>query len=83
MTELLIDFFMFDSNLAEIAQSVEHQFPKLKAAGSNPVFRSFYNQPYITESTYNHLSIALKNGRFREQNSALYYVGPIRSTGKV
>lgn len=25
---------------AEIAQSVEHQFPKLKAAGSNPVFRS-------------------------------------------
>lgn len=28
---------------AEIAQSVEHQFPKLKAAGSNPVFRSFEN----------------------------------------
>lgn len=26
---------------AEIAQLVEHQFPKLKAAGSNPVFRSF------------------------------------------
>lgn len=25
---------------AEIAQLVEHQFPKLKAAGSNPVFRS-------------------------------------------
>lgn len=25
---------------AEIAQPVEHQFPKLKAAGSNPVFRS-------------------------------------------
>ena len=32
---------MFDTKLAEIAQSVEHQFPKLKAAGSNPVFRSF------------------------------------------
>ena len=25
---------------AEIAQSVEHQLPKLRAAGSNPVFRS-------------------------------------------
>lgn len=32
---------MFGTKLAEIAQSVEHQFPKLKAAGSNPVFRSF------------------------------------------
>ena len=39
---------MFDTNLAEIAQSVEHQFPKLKAAGSNPVFRSFLQpQPYF------------------------------------
>ena len=25
---------------AEIAQLVEHQLPKLRAAGSNPVFRS-------------------------------------------
>ena len=25
---------------AEIAQSVEHQLPKLRVAGSNPVFRS-------------------------------------------
>ena len=37
---------MFDTKLAEIAQSVEHQFPKLKAAGSNPVFRSFYSIPF-------------------------------------
>ena len=29
------------TKLAEIAQLVEHQFPKLKAAGSNPVFRSY------------------------------------------
>ena len=36
---------MFDTKLAEIAQSVEHQFPKLKAAGSNPVFRSFLQPP--------------------------------------
>ena len=26
--------------VAEIAQLVEHQLPKLRAAGSNPVFRS-------------------------------------------
>ena len=41
---------MFDAKLAEIAQLVEHQFPKLKAAGSNPVFRSFisYLKPYET-----------------------------------
>jgi hypothetical protein len=26
---------------AKIAQLVEHQFPKLKVAGSNPVFRSY------------------------------------------
>ena len=25
---------------AEVAQSVEHQLPKLRVAGSNPVFRS-------------------------------------------
>jgi hypothetical protein len=47
---------MFDVLKAEIAQSVEHQFPKLKAAGSNPVFRSFtsYSQheilPFIGNS---------------------------------
>jgi hypothetical protein len=35
-------FFIFDYQ-AEIAQLVEHQFPKLKAAGSNPVFRSTFN----------------------------------------
>lgn len=27
---------------AEVAHPVEHQFPKLKAAGSSPVFRSLY-----------------------------------------
>ena len=32
--------FTFASVNAEIAQSVEHQLPKLRAAGSNPVFRS-------------------------------------------
>lgn len=26
---------------AEIAQLVEHHFPKVRVAGSNPVFRSF------------------------------------------
>lgn len=31
---------MFESPKAKIAQLVEHQFPKLKVAGSNPVFRS-------------------------------------------
>ncbi len=36
---------MFGAKLAEIAQLVEHQFPKLKAAGSNPVFRSFLQPP--------------------------------------
>ena len=28
------------TDVAEIAQLVEHQLPKLRAAGSNPVFRS-------------------------------------------
>ncbi len=28
------------TRLAEVAQSVEHQLPKLRVAGSNPVFRS-------------------------------------------
>ncbi len=27
-------------NIAEVAQLVEHQLPKLRVAGSNPVFRS-------------------------------------------
>jgi hypothetical protein len=40
---------MFGIKLAEIAQLVEHQFPKLKAAGSNPVFRSFYNHHPISK----------------------------------
>ena len=30
----------FVLRIAEIAQSVEHQLPKLRVAGSNPVFRS-------------------------------------------
>ena len=33
---------------AEIAQLVEHQLPKLRAAGSNPVFRSLENQIVTT-----------------------------------
>ncbi len=28
------------THLAEVAQLVEHQLPKLRVAGSNPVFRS-------------------------------------------
>ena len=40
MSELVNNFSMFGVSKAEIAQLVEHQFPKLKAAGSNPVFRS-------------------------------------------
>ncbi len=33
-------FCKFAHLLAEVAQSVEHQLPKLRVAGSNPVFRS-------------------------------------------
>ena len=40
-SSLMIKFAL--NKKAEIAQLVEHQFPKLKAAGSNPVFRSFLN----------------------------------------
>ena len=32
--------FAFANQQAEIAQLVEHQLPKLRVAGSNPVFRS-------------------------------------------
>ena len=32
--------FAFANQQAEIAQLVEHQLPKLRAAGSTPVFRS-------------------------------------------
>ena len=32
--------FVSAKTQAEIAQLVEHQLPKLRAAGSNPVFRS-------------------------------------------
>lgn len=42
---------IFASANAEIAQSVEHQLPKLRVAGSNPVFRSktggLRNQAYF------------------------------------
>ena len=31
----------------EVAQLVEHQLPKLRVAGSNPVFRSYENQVVI------------------------------------
>jgi hypothetical protein len=33
-------FPIFANAIAEVAQSVEHQLPKLRVAGSNPVFRS-------------------------------------------
>ena len=36
---------------AEVAQSVEHQLPKLRVAGSNPVFRSFENQVVMCKLT--------------------------------
>ena len=32
---------------AEVAQLVEHQLPKLRVAGSSPVFRSYENQVVI------------------------------------
>ena len=35
-----ITIFAIPNFQAEIAQLVEHQLPKLRAAGSNPVFRS-------------------------------------------
>ncbi len=51
----------FAPTIAEIAQSVEHQLPKLRAAGSNPVFRSrkpaddenhpFFLYPYGTDAS--------------------------------
>ena len=41
--ETLQKVLTFAHTLAEIAQLVEHQLPKLRAAGSNPVFRSKAN----------------------------------------
>ena len=38
--ETLQKVLTFAHTIAEIAQLVEHQLPKLRAAGSNPVFRS-------------------------------------------
>ena len=37
-------FRMKGKTSAEVAQLVEHQLPKLRVAGSNPVFRSLENQ---------------------------------------
>ena len=42
--ETLQKVLTFAQTLAEIAQLVEHQLPKLRAAGSNPVFRSKANR---------------------------------------
>ena len=42
--ETLQKVLTFVQTLAEIAQLVEHQLPKLRAAGSNPVFRSKANR---------------------------------------
>ena len=36
-----------ETNFAEVAQLVEHQLPKLRVAGSSPVFRSVVNQIVI------------------------------------
>ena len=35
------------TKIAEVAQLVEHQLPKLRVAGSSPVFRSDENQVVI------------------------------------
>ena len=35
-------FFVFKKMIAEVAQLVEHQPSKLRVAGSNLVFRSFF-----------------------------------------
>jgi len=32
--------YFYTSKQAEVAQLVEHQLPKLRAVGSNPIFRS-------------------------------------------
>ena len=40
-------FRMKGKTSAEVAQLVEHQLPKLRVAGSNPVFRSYENQVVI------------------------------------
>ena len=37
------------SEIAEVAQLVEHQLPKLRVAGSNPVFRSKGNMPQVID----------------------------------
>ena len=42
--ETLQKVLTFAHTIAEIAQLVEHQLPKLRAAGSNPVFRSKANR---------------------------------------
>ena len=46
--ETLQKVLTFAHTIAEIAQLVEHQLPKLRAAGSNPVFRSLENQIVTT-----------------------------------
>ncbi len=40
ITSIFAPFRVRNGTFAEIAQSVEHQLPKLRVAGSNPVFRS-------------------------------------------
>ena len=44
--------YIFAKRFAEIAQLVEHQLPKLRVAGSNPVFRSKETKP-CKSSIYN------------------------------
>ena len=38
--------FAHKYNVAEVAQSIEHQPSKLRVAGLSPVFRSIFNRPY-------------------------------------
>ena len=54
----LKDFIIFvpvfktmETKFAEVAQLVEHQLPKLRVAGSSPVFRSSENQAVTVDVT--------------------------------
>lgn len=55
------------SKSAVIAQSVERQLPKLKVAGSNPVYRSFLYKERRREKVYSlrrfFLSVGIKKPR--------------------
>ena len=67
----LKDFIIFapvfksmETKFAEVAQLVEHQLPKLRVAGSSPVFRSSENQAVTTKVAAFFLYICRKHVRY-------------------